>query len=43
MSNFVLSKLDHNESYNISIGHCNNKADGEILMELIQNGIIQKM
>ena len=38
MSKFVLSKLDSNKSYNISIGHCNTLADGEKLMELIQKG-----
>ena len=38
MSKFILNKMDTNKSYNISIGHCNTLADGEKLMELIQQG-----
>ena len=38
MSKFVLGKMDTQKSYNISIGHCNTKADGEKLKELIQKG-----
>ena len=37
MSKFVLRKLDADKSYNIAIGHCNQKGDGEKLMELIQS------
>ena len=38
MNKFILSKMDNDKSYNISIGHSNVSADGEKMKALIQKG-----
>ena len=38
MNKFILSKMDNDKSYNISIGHSNASVDGEKMKALIQKG-----